>query len=94
MLLAGTLLCTPASVCVGRQVSASAALKANAEARAAIANGFQMWFTCELLSLEQQVHVSADSPSSHPVLRFLPAAPMSFVEQTCAAAYVPWRYLQ
>ena len=45
-------------LCLGQQVSASAALKANAEARTVIANGFQMWFTCELLSLEQQVQTS------------------------------------
>jgi hypothetical protein len=48
----------PQHLCLGWQVSASAALKANAEARAVIANGLQMWFTCELLSLEQQVQAS------------------------------------
>jgi hypothetical protein len=47
-------------------VSASAALKANAEARAVIANGFQLWFTCELLSLEQQVQNPSDTHAQFP----------------------------
>jgi hypothetical protein len=70
---------------MGRQVSASAALKANAEARAAIANGFQMWFTCELLSLEQQVHFHADLPSSYLLFRLLPGTPVSFTKPGAAA---------
>lgn len=58
-----------------------------------IANGFQRWFTCELLSLEQQVHISADVPSSYLVLCLLHMAPV-FVHQAAMCGGMPWRYLQ